>query len=58
MRTAALPAASVPNVIWKPSGVVWGMPGALAEAGLADEIAPVGEIPGAVMALAGPKGRR
>jgi|SRR5271165_2704717 len=40
------------------SSVVWGMPGALAEAGLADEIAPVGEIPGAVMALAGPKGRR
>jgi len=40
------------------SSVVWGMPGALAEAGLADHIAPLGEISDAVMALASPKGRR
>jgi two-component system, chemotaxis family, protein-glutamate methylesterase/glutaminase len=40
------------------SSVVWGMPGALAEAGLADTIAPLGEISSALMALAEPKGRR
>ena len=40
------------------SSVVWGMPGALAEAGLADEIAPLGEISDAVMALASTKRRR
>ena len=41
------------------SSVVWGMPGALAEAGLADKIAALGEIPDAMMALAAsPKGRR
>ena len=40
------------------SSVVWGMPGALAEAGLADEIAPLAKIPGTVLALADSKGPR
>lgn len=38
--------------------VVWGMPGALAEAGLADQIAPLVKVPDTVLALADPKGRR
>lgn len=40
------------------SSVVWGMPGALAEAGLADEIVPLAKIPEAVLALANIKGLR
>jgi two-component system chemotaxis response regulator CheB len=33
----------------QPSSVVWGMPGAIVEAGLADEIVPLDQIPGAVV---------
>jgi two-component system, chemotaxis family, protein-glutamate methylesterase/glutaminase len=39
------------------SSVVWGMPGAVAEAGLADEIVALNAVSKAVLALAGPKGR-
>jgi two-component system, chemotaxis family, protein-glutamate methylesterase/glutaminase len=40
------------------SSVVWGMPGALAEAGLADQIVALGSVSKAVLALATPRGRR
>jgi len=40
------------------SSVVWGMPGALAEAGLADKIVPLHSISEALLALADPRGRR
>jgi two-component system, chemotaxis family, protein-glutamate methylesterase/glutaminase len=40
------------------SSVVWGMPGALAEAGLADEIVALRSVSESVLALANVKGRR
>jgi two-component system chemotaxis response regulator CheB len=40
------------------SSVVWGMPGAVAEAGLADEIVPLKSVSEALLALADPRGRR
>ena len=40
------------------SSVVWGMPGALAAAGLADKIVPLQSISEALLALAAPRGRR
>ena len=40
------------------SSVVWGMPGAVAEAGLADQIVALGAVSQAVVALADPHGRR
>jgi len=40
------------------SSVVWGMPGAVAEAGIADEIVTLNAVSKAMLALADPKGRR
>ena len=38
------------------TSVVWGMPGSVARAGLADEVLPLGEIAAAAAALAGGRG--
>jgi two-component system chemotaxis response regulator CheB len=38
------------------TSVVWGMPGSVVRAGLADEVLPLERIPAAVRALAGSAG--
>jgi two-component system chemotaxis response regulator CheB len=38
------------------TSVVWGMPGSVVRAGLADEVLPLGDIAAAVQALAGRRG--